>query len=308
MPPVGAAADAAPDVPEALRSDSNSRPPIAHHAPVALSPSALKLPGQLLALLKQRGTTLEDMMRDFPECIYMGEFDMMLRDLMFMEPPVNAHEIVKVKDPSAFTSFFTGPAKDTFSKWLVLFDLNEKILNMTETGDRFPAEHYVPTLVTLMMQRDSPFFIITKCLDILTGLHNAGESALRHMCKIESLPTFLAALVDQLCDSEEARDAVGAYAMLADSCIELLCNIVIKSCADRLLQVCNHLIFCIDVFDRSFTIRSCSPLAQLTLNFNTRNPCVLFASVCSSGSSICLLSLTAATMSRRSSNLNWPFA
>ncbi len=147
-------------------------------------------------------------MREFPECMYMGEFDMMLRDLMFREPPVNAHEIVKVKDPSAFTSFFTGPTKDTFSKWLVLFDLNEKILNMTETGDRFPAEHYVPTLVTSMMQRDSPFFIITICLDILTGLHNAGESALRHMCKIESLPTFLAELVDQLCDSEEARDAL----------------------------------------------------------------------------------------------------
>ena len=48
--------------------------PIAHRAPVSLSPVAFKLPRELLALLKQRGTTLEDMMREFPECIYMGEF------------------------------------------------------------------------------------------------------------------------------------------------------------------------------------------------------------------------------------------
>jgi hypothetical protein len=249
--PAGFAVDAVHALPEALHSDTNSHPHIAHHAPVALSPSALKLPRELLAILKQRGTTLEEMMREFPECIYMGEFDMMLRDLMFREPPVNAHELVKVKDPSAFTNFFTSSSKDAFSQWLVLFDLNEKILNMTETGDRFPAEHYVPTLVTLLMHPSSPLFIITKCLDILTGLHNAGESALRHMCKIEPLPSFLAELVYQLCDSEEARNAVGAYAMMADSCIELLCNIVIKSGVDRLLQVCSLAVFVSFVLVRS---------------------------------------------------------
>jgi hypothetical protein len=218
----------------------SSAPPVvprqhAHYVPLA--PDTLKLPVTLQSYFKELGISLKSMMQDLPECMYMGQIDMMLRDLMFREPPVHPYEIIKVKDPSAFTNFFSGASKDVFSKWLVLFDLNEKILNMTETGDRFPAEHYVPPVVALLMQRESPFFVINKCLDVLTGLHNAGESALRHMCKIAALPQYLAGLVDQLCRDEAARNAVGSYGMMADTCIELLCNIVIKCCAEHSLQV-----------------------------------------------------------------------
>jgi hypothetical protein len=154
-----------------------------------------------------------------------------------MEPAVHAYEIIRVKDPGAFTSFFSGPPKDVFSKWLVLFDINEKLLNSTQTGDRFPAEHYVPSVAALLMHTDSPLFVVNKCLDVLSGLHQAGESAVRHMCKIAALPQFLARLVDQLCEDEDARNAVGACGLMACSCIELLSNIVIKCCVDHTLQV-----------------------------------------------------------------------
>ena len=142
-----------------------------------------------------------------------------------------------MQDPSAFASFFTGAAKDVFTQWLVLFDLNEKILNMTETGDRFPAENYVTPVCCVLMQPSSPLFLINKSLDILTGLHNAGESALRHVAKIQALPQFLAGLVHRLCDDEDARNAVGGTCgMMADACLELLCHVVIKGCVDRTLQ------------------------------------------------------------------------
>jgi hypothetical protein len=245
------------------------------YAPVA--PGTLKFPAELLSLVKQRGMTLQSMMQGMPECAYMGEFDMMLRELMFREPPVNVHELIRVKDPAAFTDFFRGPSKDVFSKWLVLFDLNEKILNSTQTGDRFPAEHYVPPVVAVLMQKDSPLFIISKCLDILTELHNAGESALRHMCKIPALPQFLTRLVDQLLIDEEARNAVGACAMMADACIALFSNLVIKCCAQQSPQVyCSEVPHCFDIFERNLlcfspvlpiqrfsTCRLCSPCASV---------------------------------------------
>lgn len=212
-----------------------SRPPDARYSPLA--PGALKLPDALLSCFRQRGLSLNSMMQELPECLYMGEIDAMLRDLLFSEPPVRASELVKVKDAAAFANFFSGASQDIFSQWLVLFDLNEKILNMTETGDRFPAEHYVPTVVSVLMQREARLFVVNKCLDILTGLHNAGESALRHMCKIAALPQHLSGLVEQLLRDDAARNAVGSPGLMADACVDLLCNIVIKCCAENTLQV-----------------------------------------------------------------------
>jgi hypothetical protein len=209
--------------------------PVSRYLPVA--PDALKLPDALLSCFRERGLSLKNMMEDFPENVYMSEIDMMLRDLMYRDPAVHAYEIINVKDSSAFTNFFSGPSKNIFSKWLVLFDLNEKLLNSTQTGDRFPAEHYVPPVATLLMQSDTPLFVVNKCLDVLSGLHQAGESAVRQMCKIDALPQFLARLVDQLCQDEDSRNAVGACGLMACSCVELLCNIAIKCCADHALQV-----------------------------------------------------------------------
>jgi hypothetical protein len=89
----------------------------------------------------------------------------------------------------------------------------------------------------VLLRKDSPFFIISKCIDILVQLHNAGESAVRHMCKIEALPQFLAGLVEQLFDDESSRNTVGTCGLLAEACIKLLCDMVIKCCAENLLQV-----------------------------------------------------------------------
>jgi hypothetical protein len=107
------------------------------------------------------------------------------------------------------------------------------------------------------MQIDSPLFVVNKCLDVLSGLHQAGESAIRHMCKIAALPQFLARLVDQLCEDEDARNAVGACGLMACSCIELLCNIVIKCCVDHTLQV-QLFLLCFKCF---FFVLSKRPLA-----------------------------------------------
>jgi hypothetical protein len=201
----------------------------------------MRLPPELLKLLKDRGMTLQGLMQDVPEWAYMGEIDMMLRSL-----PDKVHEPINVKDTSAFTSFFAGAGRDVFTKWLVLFDLNEKICNMTETGDRFPAEHYVAPVAAVLMQQGSPLFVINKSLDILTGMHNAGESALRHMCKIAAFPEFLVTLVERLCDDEDARNAVGgSCGLMADACMELLCNVVIKCCAERTLQARHFLLSCV---------------------------------------------------------------
>lgn len=87
------------------------------------------------------------------------------------------------------------------------------------------------------MQKDAPLFIISKCLDILCLLHDVGERALRVMCTIQDFPRFLAELLDRLWNDDECRRAVGICGMMAETCVVLLSNIVIKCCADNMLQV-----------------------------------------------------------------------
>ncbi len=87
------------------------------------------------------------------------------------------------------------------------------------------------------MQKDTPLFIISKCLDILCQLHEVGERALRVMCTIQDFPRFLAELLDRLWHDHECRRAVGMCGMMAETCVVLLCNIVIKCCSDNMLQV-----------------------------------------------------------------------
>ena len=213
------------------------RPPIARYTPLA--PGSLKLPSELNSMLKQQGTSLQAMMQSTAEWEYMCTLDALLR--MSMDGPSprlpKAVQLINVKDPDAFATFFSDASKDVFSKWLVLFDLLDKVLNCTQTRDRFDANRYVPTLVSVLMQKDTPLFIISKCLDILGLLHDVGERALRVMCTIEDFPRFLADLLDRLWYDEDCRRAVGMCAMMAETCVVLLCNIVIKCCSDNLLQV-----------------------------------------------------------------------
>jgi len=52
----------------------------------------MKLPRELLQMLKERGMTLQGLMQDVPEWAYMGEIDMMLRAL-----PDKVHQPINVK-------------------------------------------------------------------------------------------------------------------------------------------------------------------------------------------------------------------
>jgi hypothetical protein len=119
------------------------RPPISRYAPLA--PGSLKLPSELNAMLKKQGTSLEVMMQSNAEWEYMGTLDAMLRMLMDGPSPrlPKALQLINVKDVDAFAAFFSDASKDFFSKWLVLFDLLDKVINCTQTRDRFDAMRYV---------------------------------------------------------------------------------------------------------------------------------------------------------------------
>jgi hypothetical protein len=119
------------------------RPPIPRYTPLA--PGSLKLPSELNAMLKKQGTSLQAMMQSNAEWEYMGTLDAMLRMLMDGPSPrlPKALQLINVKDVDAFASFVSDASKDIFSKWLVLFDLLDKVINCTQTHDRFDAIRYV---------------------------------------------------------------------------------------------------------------------------------------------------------------------
>lgn len=86
-----------------------------------------------------------------------------------------------------------------------------------------------------MTKPDVPMYVVTRCMDILSGFAQNGEGVHAELCKHPLLPASLVSFIERVCDEPEAQFAHNTK-MLVEDLIKFLCTIVMKACSSGKLK------------------------------------------------------------------------
>ena len=88
----------------------------------------------------------------------------------------------------------------------------------------------------MITQPDVPFYVVTRCLDILSTIAENGENVLPELCKVAALPSSIASFIERVCDDPATQNSIRLPKILVEDLIKLFCTIIMKACSSGRLE------------------------------------------------------------------------